>query len=79
MTKTKTTPCGGSTSHQPRGMAAATFAGKEGEVEQQSKDAIGEETEDSQDWPNVLEDSSKAGGKTGDNPGTSKSEGKTGD
>ena len=60
-------------------MATAMFAGTEGEAEQQSKDATGEETEDSQDWPNVLEGASKARGKTGDNPGTSKSEGKTGD
>ena len=55
MMKTKTTPCGGSSSHQPRGMATATFASTEGEAEQQFADAPGEETEDSQDWPNWKE------------------------
>ena len=79
MTKTKTTPGGGSSSHQPRGMATATFAGAEGEAEQQFTDAPGEETEDSQDWPDWKEGASKSRGKTGDQPGTSKSEGKTGD
>ena len=55
MTKTKTTPRGGSSSHQPRGMATATFASAEGEAEQQHADAPGKETEDSQDWPDVEE------------------------
>ena len=79
MTKTKTTPHGGSSSHQPRGIATAMFTSAEGEAEQQFKDAPGEETEDSQDWPDWKEGASKSGGKTGDQPGTSKSEGKTGD
>ena len=81
MMKTKTTPWGGSSSHRPRGMATAMFASAEGEAEQQFEDAPGEETEDSQDWPDVegRAGASKSGGKTGDQPGTSKSEGKTGD
>ena len=69
MTKTKTTPHGGSSSHRARGMATATFAGTEAEAEQHFQDAPGKETEDSQDWPNVME------GRAG----TSKSEGKTDD
>ena len=64
MTKTKTTPHGGSSSHRPRGMATARFAGAEGEAEQQFKDAPGEETEDSQEWPDWKEGASKCGGKT---------------
>ena len=81
MTKTKTTPWGGSSSHQPRGMATATFASTEEEAEQQFEDAPGEETGDSQDWPDVegRAGASKSGGKPGDQPGTSKAEGKTGD
>ena len=71
MMKTKTTPHGGSSSHRPRGMAAATFASTEGEAEQQFMDAPGEETEDSQDWPDVeegKESTSMYKGKTGDQP-----------
>ena len=62
-------------------MATARFTSAEGEAEQQFKDAPGEETEDSQDWPDVegRAGASKSGFKTGDQPGTSKSEGKTGD
>ena len=75
MTKTKTTPHGGSSLHQPRGMATATLTSTEGEPEQQLKGATGEDTEDSKDFPDVLEDTKKKG----DNLGTSKSEGKTGD
>ena len=60
-------------------MATARFASAEGEAEQQFKDAPGEETEDSQEWPDWKEGASKSGGKTGDQQGTSKSEGKTGD
>ena len=69
MTKTKQIPHGASSSHRPVGMAAARFTGAEEEAEQQYADAPGEETEDSQDWPDV------EGGKTG----TSKSTGKAGD
>ena len=68
MMKTKTTPCGGSSSHRPRGMATATFAGTEGEAVQQFVDAPGEEIEDSQDWPNWKEGASKSKSKTGDQP-----------
>ena len=67
--RTKQTPCGGSSSPQPRGMATAMFASTEGEAEQWFEDAPGEETEDSQTWPDVEK------GKAG----TSKSKGKTGD
>ena len=69
MTRTKQTACGGSSSHRPRGIATAMFPSTEGEAEQWFADAPGEETEDSQDWPDMEE------GKAG----TSKSEGKTGD
>ena len=50
MVKNKQIPRGGSSSHKPRGMATARFAGAE-ETEPQFKDTPGEETEDSQDWP----------------------------
>ena len=69
--KTKTTPHGGGSSHRPRGMATATFVSTEGEAEQQFADAPGEETEDSQDWPDIEEGkagTSKSKGKTGDQP-----------
>ena len=78
MVKTKTTPRGGS-SHRPAGMAAARFTdtgrGK-GDPEEQFQDAPGEDTEESQDFPKVLEDAEPP--KEGE-PGTSKSKGKTGD
>ena len=66
MTKTKTTPRGGNSSHRPRGMAAARFASAEKEAEEQFANAPGEDTEDSQDWPDVEEDASKSTGKAGD-------------
>ena len=65
----KQTAHGGSSSHRPGGMAAAKFAGAKGEAEPQFADTPGEETENSQEWPDYEE------GKTG----ASKSEGKTGD
>ena len=78
MVKTKTTPRG-SSSHRPAGMATARFTGtgrgKAG-PEEQFQDAPGEDTEDSQDFPKVLEDAEQP--KEGE-PGTSKSKGKTGD
>ena len=49
-------------------MATATFTSTEGEAEQQFVDAPGEETEDSQDWPNWKEGASKSESKTGDQP-----------
>ena len=73
MTRTKTTPHAGSSSHRHRGMATARLPGTEGEPAPQG--ATGEDTEDSQGFPDVLEDAKKKG----DNPGTSKSEGKIGD
>ena len=78
MTKTKTTPHGGS-SHQPAGMATARFTGTGGGnagPKQQFQDAPGKDTEDSQDFPKVLEDAEQP--KEGE-PGTSKSKGKTSD
>ena len=69
--RTKQTTRGGSSSHRPRGMAAAKFTGAEGETEQQFADTPGEETEDSQDWPDAEEgktSTSKSKGKTGDKP-----------
>ena len=75
MVKTKTTPCGGK-SHRPTGMATATFTGSiKADPEQQFQDIPGEDTEDSQDFPNVLEDAEpQEEGETS----TSKSDGKTG-
>ena len=70
MVKTKLTPRGGSSSHRPRGMVTARFAGAE-EDEPQFEDALGEETEDSQDWPQYGEEksgASKSTGKAGDQP-----------
>ena len=78
MVKTKTTPCGGS-SHRPEGMATARFTGtSRGEAgpEEQFQDAPGEDTEDIQDFPKVLEDAEQP--KEGE-LGTSKSKGKTSD
>ena len=80
MVKTKQTPRGVSSSHQPAGMAAATFTGTgrgrgRGESEEQFRDAPGKDTEDSQDFPRVLEDADQP--QEGE-PSTSKSEGKTG-
>ena len=78
MVKTKTTPHGGS-SHRPAGMAMARFTGTgrgKADPEEQFQDAPGEDTEDSQDFPKVLEDAERP--KEGE-PGTSKSKGKTGD
>ena len=75
MVKTKTTPCGGK-SHHPRGMAVARFVGDtEAYLEGQYKDAPGEETEDSQDWPDLDKEATQGEGEAS----TSKSEGKTGD
>ena len=75
MVKTKTTPHGGK-SHHPAGMATATFTGStEADPEQQFQDAQGEDTEDSQDWPDYGEEgATQEEGKAS----TSKSEGKTG-
>ena len=80
MVKTKQTPRGASSSHQPTGMAAATFTGTgrgrgRGEPKEQFRDAPGEDTKDSQDLPMVLEDAEQP--PKGE-PSTSKSEGKTG-
>ena len=73
--RTKQTPWGGS-SHQPVGMTAATFTGtgrgKAG-PEEQFRDALGEDTEDSTEFPKVLEDAEQP--KEG-KPGTSNSKGK---
>ena len=80
MTKTKTTRCGSSSSHQPRGMATARFTTTE---EEQFKDAGGDESQDSQDWLDIENpkqqaamegegEASKSVGKTGDQPSGSK-------
>ena len=77
MVKTKTTPCGGK-SHQPAGMATATFTGTgrgKTEPKEQFRDAPGEDTEDSIDFPRVLEDAEPP--KEGES-GTSKFMCKTG-
>ena len=78
MVKIKQTPRGASSSHRPAGMAAATFTGTgrgRGEPEEQFRDTLGEDTEDSQDFLMVLEDADQP--QEGE-PSTSKSEGKTG-
>ena len=57
----------------------ATFAGKgrgKADPEEQFRDAPGKETEDSEDFPKVLEDAEPP--REGE-PGTSKSKGKTGE
>ena len=69
MTKTKQTPCGGSSSHRPGGMVTARFTGAEKEAEWQFADAPGEETEYSQDWPEYEE------GKMGTSKSTGKASG----
>ena len=75
MGRTKQTPRGGS-SHRPEGMTAATFTGtgrgKAG-PEEQFRDVLGEDTEDSMEFPKVLEDAKQP--KEG-KQGTSKSKGK---
>ena len=66
MVKTIQTPHGGSRSHRPGGMVTARFAGAE-EDEPQFADAPGEETEDSQEWPEYGEEetgASKSSGKS---------------
>ena len=68
MTKTKQTPHRGSSSHRPGGMMTARFAGAKKEAEQQFANAPGEDTEDSQEWPDVGEGTSKSTGKAGDQP-----------
>ena len=76
MAKTKTTPRGGSKSHCPEGMAAATFAGgaeEEPGSTQQLQEAPGKGGDDSQDWLAYSE------GATQGKAGTSKSKGETGD
>ena len=74
MTKTKTTPCGSSSSHRPRGMATARFTSAK---EEQFEDAGDDESQDSQDWPDV--ENPKQQAATEGEGETSKSEGKTGD
>ena len=79
MVRTKQTPRGESSSHRPVDMAAATFPSTgrgKGDPEEQFKDAPGEDTEDSQDFPKVLEDADQP--EEGE-LGTSKSEGKSGE
>ena len=77
--RTKQTQRGGSSSHRTVGMAAGRFPSTgrgKGEPKEQFKDAPGEDTEDSQDFPKVLEDADQP--EEGE-PGTSKSEGKPGE
>ena len=63
--------------HCPEGMATATFTGSgKAYPEQQFQDTPGKDTEDSQDFPKVLEDAEPP--KEGETS-TSKSKGKTGD
>ena len=75
MVRTKQTPRGGK-SQRPKGMATATFTGgPKAEPQEQPTEAQGEDTEDSQNWPDC-EKKAKQGEGTA---GTSKSEGKMGD
>ena len=78
MVKTKQTPRGGSSSHQPAGMTAASLPSTnrdKGKLKGQFRDAPGKDTEDSQDFLKVLEDADKP--EEGEQS-TSKLEGKTG-
>ena len=71
MTRTKQTPRGASSSGRPGGMLTARFASAEKEAERQFADAPGEETEDSQEWPEYREGkegTSKSTGKAGNQP-----------
>ena len=71
MTKTKQTPHGGSNSHRPGGMMTARLTSAKKEAEQHFTNAPGEETEDSQEWPEYKEGkmgTSKSTGKAGDQP-----------
>ena len=74
MTKSKQTPHEGSSSHRPRGMATARFAGAEEETEQQA-DTPGQETEDSQNWPEYGEDNPSTIKPTGKGDPTQQEEG----
>ena len=51
MTKTKQTPHGSSNSHRPRGMATARFTGTQREKSEDT--TAGDESQDSQDWPDL--------------------------
>ena len=75
MVKNKTTAHGGK-SHHPRDMAAARFTGDtEADPEGQYEDAPGEETEASQDWPDLDKEATQGEGEAS----PSKSKGTTGD
>ena len=73
--RTKQTACGSKSQH-PKGMATATFSGSaDTDPEQQQQEVTGSDTEDSREWPDVLEEatqgvagSSKSKGETGDQP-----------
>ena len=49
--RTKQTPHGSSSSHRPRGMATATFTGTQREKPEDT--TAGDESQDSQDWPDL--------------------------
>ena len=79
MPKLRQHPHGSSSSHRPRGMSTARFTSTEADVEQQFEEAAGEETGDSQDWPDYGNGNPKAATQGQDEASTSKSKGKTGD
>ena len=66
----------GSKSQHPKSMATATFSSSaDADPEQQQQEVTGSDTKDSQDWSDVLEEttqgvagSSKSKGETGDQP-----------
>ena len=60
-------------------MSTARFISAEADVKQQFKEAAGEETEDSHDWPDYGNDNPKAATQGEGEASTSKSKGKTGD
>ena len=73
--RTKQTPHG-SKSHHPKGMGTVTFpSGAKADPEQQQQEATGEDTEDSQDWPNYGDEEETTQGVAS----TSKSKSETGD
>ena len=67
--RTKQTASGSKSQH-PKGMATATFSSSaDADPEQQQQEVAGGDTEDSQDWPDVLEETMQ--GVTGSSTTTS--------
>ena len=72
--RTKQIACGGKSQH-PKDMATATFSSSADADPEQQQEVTGSGTEDSQEWPDILEEamqgvtgSSKSKGEAGDQP-----------